>query len=145
MITRRSDAVVAPASGVQPCQVVHLALSAQPQAPEFEAGFDQLLGELQAQPDTAAALADGLRWVGQQFYGQTHTLAGLRLAAGLSQRQLALQCGIEQPHVSRYESGRHEPGLSMAGRMAAALGVSLEALLSAWHNTHQQNATAGQP
>jgi hypothetical protein len=40
-------------------------------------------------------------------------------------------CGIRQPHVSRYEAGKHEPGLLQADRMAQVLGVSLERLAQA--------------
>jgi transcriptional regulator with XRE-family HTH domain len=50
----------------------------------------------------------------------------------MSQSQLAEACGLEQPHVSRYESGRHEPSLSVSRKMAETLGVSMEQFHNAW-------------
>lgn len=118
--------------------MVNLAFPPAPGPATFESGFDTLVAEMEADPAQARLLADGRRWVGQQFYGLT--LAGLRLAAGLSQRQLAEACGagIEQPHISRYESGRVEPGLNVAARLASAMGVGLDVLHAAWTNTLQQ-------
>ena len=109
-------------------------------AAPFESDFDALLGELEAAPADAAQLADGRRWVAQELYAETPTLASLRLAAGMSQRQLAEACAIEQPHVSRYESGRHEPKLGIAVRWAAALGVDVETLYAAWAASQQKIA-----
>lgn len=128
----------APVSSRQPAEIVTFFASVPSGPARCETDFDALVSEMEASPADAQALADGRRWVGQQFYAQGMTLAGLRLAAGLSQRQLAEACGIEQPHVSRYESGRHEPSLTLAARMAGALGVGLDTLFAAWSSTHQQ-------
>jgi ribosome-binding protein aMBF1 (putative translation factor) len=101
--------------------------------------FDELAAELASEELTqgpgSEALADGRRWVAEAFYGDIPTLASLRLKAGLSQRQLGERCGLEQPHISRYESGRHEPGIATAELLAMALGVSLEVFSSAWKTT----------
>lgn len=57
-------------------------------------------------------------------------LAAVRIAAGLSQRELARSLGHEGPDaVSRYERGMREPRLSAIMELAAALGVSVEDLL----------------
>lgn len=72
-------------------------------------------------------------WVADTVYQGPATLATLRLRAGLSQKELAQKCGLEQPHISRYESGRHEPGVFQAQVMASALGVTLEQLVLALH------------
>lgn len=70
-------------------------------------------------------------WVADTLYPGEPTLAALRLRAGLSQAAFALQCGLQQPHVSRYEAGKHEPGVFQAQTMASVLGVSLEVLVKA--------------
>lgn len=44
-----------------------------------------------------------------------------RCALGLSQRQLADRAGIFQDQLSKYETGRWNPGPKMRARIAAAL------------------------
>ena len=82
-------------------------------------------------PATRRAVAKQGKWVADTFYPGEETLATLRLRSGLSQKEFAALCGIRQPHVSRYEAGKHEPGLLQADRMAQVLGVSLERLAQA--------------
>lgn len=93
--------------------------------------FDSFASEVASDGHVAAEVVRGREWVAST-YGNGD-LASLRLAAGLSQSELARVCDIEQPHVSRYESGRHEPLVSAAGKMARALGVSLEVFVNAWN------------
>ena len=50
----------------------------------------------------------------------------LRLDAGLTQEQLAEKIGVKKQNISRYESGRVEPNIRTAKKLADALGVSLE-------------------
>ena len=83
-------------------------------------------------------LADGRRWVAEKFYGGKPNLAKLRLRAGLSQSQLATLCGVEQPHISRFESARHAPTLPVAHKLANGLGVSLDEFYLAWENTQDE-------
>ena len=99
--------------------------------------FDRLASEVANDGQVAAEVVRGREWVAST-YGNGD-LASLRLAAGLSQSELARMCDIEQPHVSRYESGRHEPLVTTAGKMARALGVSLEVLLNAWSLSRAAN------
>ena len=103
------------------------------------ADFDSLAAEVAAEAAVggqgSALVAEGRRWVARSFYDGAPTLSSLRLAAGLSQRQLGEEVGLEQPHISRYESGRHEPGLSTAYLMAGALGVPLDLFAQAWKNS----------
>jgi len=54
-------------------------------------------------------------------------LQQLRLAAGLTQAQLAQKSGLTQGAISRWEKGGREPGWSEAIALAAALGVTCEA------------------
>lgn len=100
--------------------------------------FDKLLAEVESDPLSTEGLASARKWVGASFYAGEPTLASLRLAAGLSQRQLADLCGMDQPHVSRYESGGVVPGLDIAGKMARALGVPLDTLESAWKRSRAE-------
>ena len=55
-------------------------------------------------------------------------LARLRAAAGLSQAQLALAVGVAQPRIAEYERGHKAPSLGAAGKLADALGCSLDQL-----------------
>ena len=101
--------------------------------------FDNLVASLESDATSASELHDGRQWVASTFYSEDRpTLSFLRLAAGLSQRQLGDACGLEQPHVSRYESGKHEPSLTTATRMARALAVDLETFSRAWEATRAQ-------
>jgi transcriptional regulator with XRE-family HTH domain len=54
----------------------------------------------------------------------------LRTAAGLSQTQLADIIGARQPIISRIEKGMHVPTLSNLFRIAEALNVELNVLLT---------------
>lgn len=51
------------------------------------------------------------------------TLRARRVAAGLTQRELAARAGVPQPNVSAYEVGRREPTLETAQRLDRALRV----------------------
>jgi transcriptional regulator with XRE-family HTH domain len=59
-------------------------------------------------------------------------LARLRIAAGLSQRELAERLGvISEPGIHRWETGRTRPSVDILPRLASTLGVSIEALVHA--------------
>jgi len=50
-------------------------------------------------------------------------LRALRLAAGLTQAELARRTGIHRPNIARVEKGRHTPSLETIARLASAIGV----------------------
>ena len=56
-------------------------------------------------------------------------LKAARIAAGLSQAQLAEAVGCLQKDISRYESGKHEPRALTLKKMAQALGCSMDDLV----------------
>jgi transcriptional regulator with XRE-family HTH domain len=59
-------------------------------------------------------------------------LARLRVAAGLSQTQLAERLGtISEPGIHRWETGRTRPSVDILPRLATTLGVSIETLVHA--------------
>jgi transcriptional regulator with XRE-family HTH domain len=59
-------------------------------------------------------------------------LARLRVAAGLSQTELAERLGtISEPGVHRWETGRTRPSVDILPRLASTLGVSIESLVLA--------------
>lgn len=114
----------------QPVRIYDLRLDALPvSGTEDEFNIDNYIEQQDAKTRHAVATAGA--WVADTLYPGPATLATLRLRAGLSQKELAKQCGMEQPHISRYESGRHEPGVFQANAIATALGVSLDQLVTA--------------
>jgi len=52
-----------------------------------------------------------------------------RLAAGLSQEELAERCGLDRTYVSGIERGRRNPTVLALGDLAAALGIRVADLL----------------
>jgi transcriptional regulator with XRE-family HTH domain len=59
---------------------------------------------------------------------------GMRIKAvrekrGLSQEALADRAGISRGYLARLETGRHEPTLTMLGKLAKALRVKLADLV----------------
>ena len=57
-------------------------------------------------------------------------LRELRLAAGLTQAELARRTGIHRPNIARVEAGRHTPSLETLSRIATAIGVPATRVLS---------------
>jgi DNA-binding XRE family transcriptional regulator len=57
-------------------------------------------------------------------------LRELRLAAGLTQAELARRTGIHRPNIARVEAGRHTPSLETLARLASAIGVPTTVVLS---------------
>ena len=56
-------------------------------------------------------------------------LMALRDARGMSQEQLARQVGVSKGTISRYEGNVQVPLLSVATKLALALGTSLDTLV----------------
>lgn len=57
-------------------------------------------------------------------------IRALRLAAGLTQAELARRTGIHRPNIARVEAGRHTPSLETLARLASAIGVPTTRVLT---------------
>jgi DNA-binding XRE family transcriptional regulator len=57
-------------------------------------------------------------------------LRELRVAAGLTQAELARRTGIHRPNIARVEAGRHTPSLETLARLASAIGVPTTTVLA---------------
>jgi len=57
-------------------------------------------------------------------------LRELRVAAGLTQAELARRTGIHRPNIARVEAGRHTPSLETLARLASAIGVPTTSVLA---------------
>lgn len=53
-----------------------------------------------------------------------------RLAAGVSQRELARRTGISHPHLVNIEHGRIDPSFSVLAQLAAGLDLRPDELLA---------------
>ena len=62
--------------------------------------------------------------------GISERIRNRRIELGLSQAQLSRDTGIAAPQLSRYESGSNEPRPDIAAKIANALKVSLEWLIT---------------
>ena len=68
-------------------------------------------------------------------------LARLRVAAGMSQQQLANRLGtISEPGIHRWETGRTRPSIDILPDLAKVLGVSIEQLVQAIVETPRRDA-----
>ena len=54
----------------------------------------------------------------------------LRKAAGVSQEELAKQCGVSRQTINAIENNKYDPTLSLAFSLAKALGTTVDALFS---------------
>lgn len=61
--------------------------------------------------------------------GLAQVMKVMRLATGLSQRDMAAKLGINRVHVSRFERGETTPSIRSVERFAKALGVSISFLM----------------
>lgn len=92
--------------------------------PRAELGIDDLIADLCKEDlRLEAAVEEGRRWVGRTLYAdEPATLRKLRLAAGMSQKQLAAAIGSSQSYIANIEAGKVEPGVFQVERLATALG-----------------------
>lgn len=58
------------------------------------------------------------------------TLKEFREQKGLSQTELANRVGLKQTTISQYENGTRRPNLSIAKKVADALGMTLDDFVS---------------
>ena len=55
-------------------------------------------------------------------------IRSLRTEKGLSQEELARRCGVTRQTVNAIENNKYDPTLSLAFRLADALGTTMDAL-----------------
>lgn len=55
-------------------------------------------------------------------------IRSLRMEKGLSQEELARRCGVTRQTVNAIENNKYDPTLSLAFRLADALGTTVDAL-----------------
>jgi DNA-binding XRE family transcriptional regulator len=102
--------------------------SSRPPAAGVTGGYAGLSGGTAGGPaaainGSASAIAiDGVR-LGAR-------LRELRVAAGLTQAELARRTGIHRPNIARVEAGRHTPSLETLARLASAIGVPTTTVLA---------------
>lgn len=77
-----------------------------------------------ASAETASAMNRGQNEIAIDSEKLGARLRELRLAAGLTQAELARRTGIHRPNIARVEAGRHTPSLETLTRIANAIGVS---------------------
>ena len=54
----------------------------------------------------------------------------LRKAAGVSQEELAKQCGVSRQTINAIENNKYDPTLSLAFSLARALGTTVDGLFT---------------
>jgi transcriptional regulator with XRE-family HTH domain len=64
----------------------------------------------------------------------------IRLAAGLSQKEVAQRGDFEQARVSEVERGKYIPGFELGRRIAKGLGVSLTEIVARWEGLYGDGA-----
>lgn len=86
--------------------------------------LDSLLGEFESDAEMARHMAKARQDIAATLYAdEPDTLSALRLAAGLSQAQLAALADTTQPYIAKIERGQTDPGTDIIARIAQALGV----------------------
>lgn len=87
--------------------------------------LDNVVARFESLPGMRENLARARRELSTSLYSdERETLSALRLAAGLSQAQLAAAAFTSQPHIARIERGQTDPGTDVIARVARALGIA---------------------
>ncbi|NKI17411.1 helix-turn-helix transcriptional regulator [Spongiibacter sp. KMU-166] len=106
-----------------------------PQAEGHAKGIDidDVISELtKNNPGFAQHLTVARQRAAASYFSQDEGIRRLRLAAGLSQRELADIVGTAQPYIACLEAGGAEPKITTAAKIAKALNCTLTELLSAY-------------
>jgi len=59
-----------------------------------------------------------------------HNIKTIRESKGISQQQLAAECNFEKSNMSRIEAGRTNPTIFTLYKIALALNISLEEIIT---------------
>jgi DNA-binding XRE family transcriptional regulator len=135
-LTKSSEPTTRVGSAAQPFSTRPLPVLSVVASGEVEASvppgyrtIDSIVSDLERDPKWREELKHARAWVADTVLaGKPRTLRMLRLQRGMSQAQLAEAIGTQQPHIARIESGRADLRLDTCRRLAAALGVDLNAL-----------------
>lgn len=65
-------------------------------------------------------------------------LKEIRKSKGISQLKMAMDLNTNQNTISRYETGKREPGINELIKIADYLNVSIDYLLDRTNNPHTQ-------
>lgn len=96
-----------------------------------ELDLDALISEFEEDPEFLEIQKETFTAVGNCLLSEGITLDGLRLRAGLSQKQLAEKMNSTQPYIARLEKGEvKNPGVNHVIGLAEALEASLEEVAS---------------
>lgn len=120
-------------TGTAECKVIYAEFAVPPK-PSAIAGaldIDDLVAELERDPENAKAIAKGRQWVAESFYADRSSVAALRLRKGWSQAELARRAETSQPYIARLERGLVDPQISTVKKLAQALGVPVAELVDA--------------
>ncbi len=79
----------------------------------------------------AKAISKARKKMAESLYGQSVNFSALRLAAGLSQDQLAARVKTSQSHIAKIEAGKNDPSTDVIQRLAAALNRTPELVFNA--------------
>jgi DNA-binding XRE family transcriptional regulator len=96
--------------------------------------IDDFVAQLGNDPEWAAELENSRKELAEEL-GLGHSLASMRLARGLSQRELARRIGASQPQIARLELGQGNPGVATLRKLARELGVRIEQVLLAFEQS----------
>ncbi len=85
---------------------------------DHEATYEEVLAKSMKERESRE------EWEEQQSIREfSSTLIRARLAAGISQAELARRIGVRQPMIARLEAGMQTPKIDTLVRLAKALGV----------------------
>ena len=79
----------------------------------------------------------------QRAFG--YRIRELRLSAGMTQEDLADRCGLFRTYMSRIETGKANPTLTMIHALATSLGVAVPALFGAPAESIKPSRAATRP
>ena len=70
-------------------------------------------------------------------------LKEIRLARGMTQKELAAQIGMTGQTVYYYEAGEREPNLETLRKLATVLDCTIDELIGGTDDDHESEDTAG--
>ncbi len=100
--------------------------------PQNYVDIDKLVARTELVDSRRAALERArIELAEERYSGVQPSLSVLRLKKGWSQKRLAQELHTSQPHVARIESGCEDLRVSTVKKLAVALGVTVNQVISA--------------